>query len=46
MHRAHKAFEHFDSPDRDLTRFVEKRAFPKCDQVLVPWPRGIEPKLT
>jgi hypothetical protein len=23
LHRIHKAFEAFDNPDRDLTRFVE-----------------------
>jgi hypothetical protein len=46
MHRVHRAFEAFDDLDRDLTRFVEQRIFPRCDQFLVPWSRGIEPWLT
>ncbi len=41
----HRAFKVFDHPDLDFTRFVEQRMFPKCDQVLVPWPHGIEPEL-
>jgi hypothetical protein len=35
MRLAHRAFEVFDHPDLDLTRFVEQRNFLKCDQVLV-----------
>jgi hypothetical protein len=42
---AHRAFEVFDHPDLDLTQFVEQRIFPQCDQVLVSWPHGIEPRL-
>jgi hypothetical protein len=42
---AHRAFEVFDHPDLDLTRFVEQRIFPKCDQVLVSCPCGVEPGL-
>jgi hypothetical protein len=45
MHLAHRAFDVFDHPDLDLTRFVEQRIFPKCDQVLVSWPRDVEPRL-
>jgi hypothetical protein len=43
--RVHRAFEAFDGLDQDLARFVELRIFPRCDQFLVPWPCGIEPKL-
>jgi hypothetical protein len=43
---AHRAFKVFDHPDLDLTRFVELRIFPKCDQVLVSWPHGIETRLS
>jgi hypothetical protein len=42
----HRAFKVFDHPNVDLTQFVEQRIFPKCDQVLVSWPCGIEPRLT
>jgi hypothetical protein len=45
MRLAHRAFEVFDYPDVDLTRFVEQRIFPKCDYVLVSWPHGVEPRL-
>jgi hypothetical protein len=41
----HRAFEAFDDSDRDLTRFVELRIFPRCDQFLVPWSHGINPWL-
>jgi hypothetical protein len=41
-----RPFEAFDDSDRDLAQFVEQRVFPRCDQFLVPWPRGVEPKLT
>jgi hypothetical protein len=46
MHRVHRAFKAFDDLDRDLAMFVELRIFPRCDQFLVPWLRGIEPWLT
>jgi hypothetical protein len=42
----HRAFEVFDDSDRDLAQFVEPRVFPRCDQFLVSWPCGVEPKLT
>jgi hypothetical protein len=45
MRQVHRAFEVFDNPDRDLTRFVEQRGFLECDQVLVLWSRGVEPRL-
>jgi hypothetical protein len=45
MHQVHRTFEAFDDPDRDLAQFVELRIFPRCDQFLVPWSRGIEPWL-
>jgi hypothetical protein len=45
MCRACRAFEIFDDLDRDLAQFIESRVFHWCDQVLVPWPRSIEPKL-
>jgi hypothetical protein len=45
MRLAHRAFKVFDHPDLDFTRFVEQRMFPKCDQVLVSCPHGIEPRL-
>jgi hypothetical protein len=32
----HRAFKAFDDPNQDLTRFVELRIFPRCDQFLVP----------
>jgi hypothetical protein len=35
MRLDHKAFEVFDHSDLDLNQFVEKRIFPKCDQILV-----------
>jgi hypothetical protein len=31
MHQVHRAFEAFDDPDQNLTRFVEQRIFPRCD---------------
>jgi hypothetical protein len=45
MRLAHRAFEVFDHPDLNLTRFVEQLIFPKCDQVLVSWLRGVESEL-
>jgi hypothetical protein len=45
MRLAHRAFKIFDHPDLDLTWFVERRIFFKYDQVLVSWPRDIEPML-
>jgi hypothetical protein len=45
MRRVHKTFEAFDDPNQDLTHFVEQINFPRCDQFLVPWSRGIEPWL-
>jgi hypothetical protein len=45
MHLAHIAFEVFDHLDLDLTWLVDLRFFLKCDQVLVSWTRGIEPRL-
>jgi hypothetical protein len=44
--RVHRTFEAFDDSDRDLAQFVEPRVFPMCDQFLVPWSCGVEPKLT
>jgi hypothetical protein len=41
---AHRGFEVSDHPDLDITQFVEQRIFPKCDQVLVSWLRGVEPR--
>jgi hypothetical protein len=46
VHQAHRAFEAFDDPDRNLTRFVEQRIFPRCDQFLVSWSRGTWPDQT
>jgi hypothetical protein len=40
---AHRAFKVFDHLDLDLIRLVEQWIFSKCDEVLVSWPRGIEP---
>jgi hypothetical protein len=31
MRQVHRAFEAFDNPDLDLTRFVEQRIFSRCD---------------
>jgi hypothetical protein len=45
MHLAHRAFEVFDHPDLDLTRFVEQRIFLEWDQFLVSWSCGIDPRL-
>jgi hypothetical protein len=45
MHLAHRAFKVFDHSDLNFTRFVELMIFPKCDQVLVSWLRGVEPEL-
>jgi hypothetical protein len=44
--RVHRTFEAFDDLDKDLAQFVEPRVCPRCDQLSVLWPRGIEPKLT
>jgi hypothetical protein len=41
MRLAHRVFEAFDHPDLDLTRFVEWKILPKCDQVLVSWSCGV-----
>jgi hypothetical protein len=46
MRLAHRAFEVFDHLDLDLTWFVDLRFFLKCNQVLVSWPHGVEPRLT
>jgi hypothetical protein len=43
--QVHRAFEAFDNSDRDLAQFVELMFFPRCDQFLVSWPRGIESDL-
>jgi hypothetical protein len=43
--RVCRTFETFDDSDRDLTQFVELKVFPRCDMFLVPWSRGVEPKL-
>jgi hypothetical protein len=45
MCQVRRAFEAFDDPDRDLAQFVKLRVFPRCDPFLVPWSRGIEPRL-
>jgi hypothetical protein len=45
MLQARRAFKVFDHPDLDLTRFVEHGIFLKCDQVLVSWLHGIDPRL-
>jgi hypothetical protein len=42
MRLVHRALEAFDDPNRDLTRFVEKMIFYRCDQFLVPWSCDIE----
>jgi hypothetical protein len=46
MFQAHREFEVFDHPDLDLTQFIEERIFIECDQVLVSWLHGVEPRLT
>jgi hypothetical protein len=45
MRLAHRGLKVFDHLDLDLTQFVEQRVFLVCDQVLVTWPRGVEPRL-
>jgi hypothetical protein len=45
MRVAHIAFKVFDHLDLNLTRFVEWRIFLKCDQGLVSWSHGVEPRL-
>jgi hypothetical protein len=45
MRLAHRAFEVFDHPNLDLTRFVEQSIFLNYDRVLVSWPRGVEARL-
>jgi hypothetical protein len=45
VRQVRRAFEAFDNSDRDLAQFVELRVFPRCDQFLVSWLRGIEPRL-
>jgi hypothetical protein len=42
MRLAHRAFKVFDHPYQDFAWFVELRIFPRCDQFLLPWSRGIE----
>jgi hypothetical protein len=43
--RVHITFEAFDDSDRDLAQLVKPRVFPRCDQFLVSWLHGVEPKL-
>jgi hypothetical protein len=38
-------YMHFMTANRDLAQFIEQRIFLRCDQLLVPWPRDIEPEL-
>jgi hypothetical protein len=45
VRQVRRAFEAFDNSDRDLAQFVELRVFPRCDQFIVSWLRGIEPRL-
>jgi hypothetical protein len=45
MHQVHRAFEAFVDSDQDLALFIELRIFPRCDQFLVSWLRGILPEL-
>jgi hypothetical protein len=45
MRRFHRAFEAFDDSDQELAQFIKLRIFLRCDQLLVSWPRGIEPEL-
>jgi hypothetical protein len=45
MRRIHRAFEAFDDRDQNHAQFIESRVFHRCDQFLVPWLRGIGPKL-
>jgi hypothetical protein len=45
MCRARSAFEFFDNSNQDLTPFIETSVFHRCDQFLVPWPRGVEHEL-
>jgi hypothetical protein len=46
IRRVRRAFEAFDDSDQNLAQFVELRVFPRRDQFLVLWLRGIEPELT
>jgi hypothetical protein len=46
MRRVHRAFEAFNNLDQDLTRFVEQRILPRCDQFLEPWLRDTWPDQT
>jgi hypothetical protein len=45
VHQVHRAFEGFDDSDQNLAQFVELRIFLMCDQFLVSWLCGVEPKL-
>jgi hypothetical protein len=44
--QVHRTFEAFDDSDRYLAQFIEPRIFSRCNQFLVLWPHGVEPKLT
>jgi hypothetical protein len=46
MRRVHRAFEAFNNLDQDLTRFVEQRILPRCDQFLESWLRDTWPDQT
>jgi hypothetical protein len=45
MCQVHRTFKVFGDSDHDLAQFVELRVSSRCDQLLVPWSRGVEPKL-
>jgi hypothetical protein len=45
VHQVHRPFEGFDDSDQNLAQFVELRIFLMCDQFLVSWLCGVEPKL-
>jgi hypothetical protein len=36
MHQVRRAFEAYDTLDRDLAQFIKIKVFPRCDQFLVP----------
>jgi hypothetical protein len=42
MRLVRTAIEAFDDADWDLAQFIELRVFLRCDQFLVPCPRGVE----